>query len=290
MNTDVPEQDDTVTTRVKLSGESWEIQASLSVPAGPIRLRTMLPLVQSFADAVVGAVADAVEGQGRRISCKKGCGACCRQLVPISEVEARHLASLVEVLPEPRQSQVRARFAEAHRRLTDAGLLEKLRRRQEWEEGEGRAVGDAYFRQGIPCPFLEEESCSIHADRPIVCREYLVTSPAENCAKPTADTINRVRLPMKLWPALALFDDVGPEARFIRWVPLVLALDWVAEQPEDPAPRPGPELLRRFLKQLTAQDCAPLLPDTTGDAGSPQTDPATPPDPAAEDASCPQMP
>jgi Fe-S-cluster containining protein len=36
----------------------------------------------------------------------------------------------------------------------------------------------------MPCPFLEDESCSIHPDRPLVCREYLVTSPAELCAGP----------------------------------------------------------------------------------------------------------
>ncbi len=41
-----------------------------------------------------------------------------------------------------------------------------------------------YFHLGIACPFLEDESCSIHADRPISCREYLVTSPAVNCADP----------------------------------------------------------------------------------------------------------
>lgn len=286
MNSATPEQADTVTSRIKLSGENWEIQTSLTVPTGPIRLRAMLPLVQSFADAVVGATAEAVEGEGKRISCRKGCGACCRQLVPISEVEARHLAALVEALPEPRRSQVRARFDEARRRLAEAGLLETLRFRQEWAEGECHPVGEAYFRQGIPCPFLEEESCSIHPDRPIVCREYLVTSPAEQCARPRADSVNRVRLPMKLWPALALF-DTEPEARFIRWVPLVLALEWVAEQPEEPAPRPGPELLRRFFDYLTKQDCAPLPPDNTG---SPQTDPGTSPGPAAEGASCPPTP
>jgi hypothetical protein len=33
-----------------------------------------------------------------------------------------------------------------------------------------------YFLQGVACPFLEAESCGIHPDRPLACREYLVTS------------------------------------------------------------------------------------------------------------------
>jgi Fe-S-cluster containining protein len=273
MNSEIPKHAETVTARVKLSGESWELETSLSVPTGPIRLRTMLPLVQSFADAVVGAASGAAEEQGQRISCRKGCGACCRQLVPISEVEARHLAALVEAMPEPRRTQVRARFAEARHRLAETGLLEKLSRREQWQEGDGRSVGEAYFQQGIPCPFLEEESCSIHADRPIVCREYLVTSPAENCAKPRADTIQRVGLPMRLWPALALYDAVGPEERFIRWVPLVLATEWAAAHPEEPAPQPGPDLLQRFFDHLTSHKKVPWPPDDIG-----------------EDASCTQTP
>jgi Fe-S-cluster containining protein len=273
MNPDNAPQGETVTAHVTLAGESWELQTAVSVPTGPIQLRTMLPMVQSFADAVVGVAAKTAEEQGRRISCRKGCGACCRQLVPISEVEARHLAALVEAMPEPRRSRIQARFIEAGRRLAEAGLLEVLRHRQEWAEGQGRSVGSTYFQQGIPCPFLEEEACSIHPDRPIACREYLVTSPAENCARPSAETVDCVKLPMRLWPALALFDAVGPEERFIRWVPLVLAPEWVAAHPEEPDAQPGPELLRRFFDQLTAQKRVPW-----------------PPEDAGEDASCPQTP
>jgi Fe-S-cluster containining protein len=228
----------------------------------------MLPLVQSFANAVVGVATEAAEEQGRQISCRKGCGACCRQLVPIAEVEARNLAAVVEAMPEPRRSQVRARFTEARRRLTETGMLETLLRREEWQEGEGRSIGSAYFRQGIPCPFLEDESCSIHPDRPIACREYLVTSPAENCANPSAETVDCVKLPMRLWTALARFDAVGPEERFIRWVPLVLAPEWAAAHPEEPAPQPGPDLLRRFFDHLTSHKRAPWPPDDVGEDAS----------------------
>lgn len=262
-----------VTAQVKLAGESWELRTSLSVPTRPIQLRTMLPLVQSFANAVVGAAAEAAEQEGQKISCQKGCGACCRQLVPISEVEARHIAAVVEALPEPRRSQIRTRFAAAHRRLAETGMLETLLRREQWEEGEGRSIGTAYFQQGIPCPFLEDESCSIHPDRPIACREYLVTSPAANCANPSAETVACVKLPMRLWTALALFDAVGPHERFIHWVPLILAPNWAEANPQEPDPQPGPTLLRRFFDHLAARKQAPW-----------------PSDEAREEASCPQTP
>src|SRR5262249_8293966 len=173
-----------------------------------------------------------VEEQGPQISCKKGCGACCRQLVPLAPAEARHIRDLVNELPEPRRTEIRTRFAEARRQLEAAGLLEQLLHTDQWADGERRSVGLKYFQQRIPCPFLEEESCSIYADRPIVCREYLVTSPPENCTRPAAGAIQGVELPFKMWTALARFDTVPPSARCVRWVPLILAPEWGEAHPD----------------------------------------------------------
>src|SRR5262245_12443640 len=80
-----------------------EIKMSVTVPAGPTRLDDLVPLLQILSDNVVAAAEHDAERQGVCISCRKGCGACCRQLVPISPVEARHVARLVSDLPEPRR-------------------------------------------------------------------------------------------------------------------------------------------------------------------------------------------
>lgn len=247
---------ESVTASVELAGPEWQLRAKFTVPTGPTRLIQMLPLVQAFTDAVVDSAIKGVEAQGQRVSCTAGCGACCRQLVPISEVEARHVRDLIDGLPEPRRTEIRARFAEARRRLEEAGLLEKLLSRDRWTDGEGGSFGLRYFQQGIPCPFLEAESCSIYADRPVACREYLVTSPAENCARPTAETVECVKLPLKMWTAVARFDEAPPPARFIRWVPLILALEWAEEHAEEPPLRPGPDLLRELFEYLTGRQKA----------------------------------
>jgi Fe-S-cluster containining protein len=180
--------------------------------------------------------------------------------VPISEPEARRIRDLVEALPEPRRSTVRARFAEAHQRLEQAGLLETLRHPDQWATDRFNPVGLAYFGQHIACPFLEDESCSIHPDRPMACREYLVTSPAANCAHPSAETIDRVKMPKSVWSAVARLDPVAPSDRFIRWVPLILALEWVKSHPEEPPRRPAPELVCAFLEQLTGTAVEPPKP------------------------------
>jgi Fe-S-cluster containining protein len=227
------------------------LKAEVPVPAAATTPAALLPVFQAVTDAIVRAAVQAAEARGQTISCTKGCGACCRQLVPISATEARRLRDLVDQTPEPRRSALRARFADAVQRLEEAGLLEKLRPPEPLPREPRQVLGLEYFRQGIPCPFLEEESCSIHPDRPLICREYLVTSPAEHCARPSAQTVRCVPLPARVAAAVTRLDGGAP-AEPDRWVPLVLALEWAETHPADSARRPGPELVGQFLDHLVA--------------------------------------
>jgi Fe-S-cluster containining protein len=238
---------ETADIRLTIDGEPFELQ--ISVPSGPATPRQLLPVFRGLTELAVGIGVRKVEAEGRTVSCRKGCGACCRQLVPISETEARVLGHLVEAMPEPRRSEVRTRFAEALRRLDEADLLARLRDPGTSAGRDLRPVGLAYFALGMACPFLEDESCSIHPDRPLACREYLVTSPAEECARPTAETIRMVPLPAGFASAARAVDR-DPAAGGVGWVPLTLALEWAAAHPDDPEARPGPELLWEFFQRL----------------------------------------
>jgi len=245
-----------VTANVALSVGDTQMQFSVSVPKDAISRREIVPLARVLAKAVVDYAVRESEAAGKSISCKKGCGACCRQLVPISSTEARMIADLVESMPEPRRSAVRQRFAEARAKLEASGMWQKLEDRQNWATDGFQDIGIAYFHQGVPCPFLEDESCSIHPDRPITCREYLVTSPAANCAQPRRDTIDLVRIPLKVWTAVAKLDPIPPGSPYVPWVPLVMALDWAVENPQEPPSQPGPQLLEALLHSLTNKNAA----------------------------------
>ncbi|MBC7910182.1 MAG: YkgJ family cysteine cluster protein, partial [Pyrinomonadaceae bacterium] len=70
----------TGTVGLNISGERFEME--ITVPAAPTRARRMLPVFQSLADSLVGVGIKQAEAEGGTISCKKGCGACCRWLVP----------------------------------------------------------------------------------------------------------------------------------------------------------------------------------------------------------------
>jgi Fe-S-cluster containining protein len=243
----------TVTAQMVLTLSGVRVGVEITVPTRAVGLGELLPTFGSLAGTIVDQAERVEVAEGRAVSCRKGCGACCRQLVPIAEVEARRLRDLVEALPEPRRSEVLARFAEAGRRLEEAGLRDPILHREHLTRDQARSIGMDYFRLGIPCPFLEDESCSIHEVRPIACREYLVTTPAEHCARPSAESVRCVPLPGKASEALR---KVGATSG-APWVPLSLALDWVKDHPDNPPPRPGPEWVDEFIKHLVGREIPP---------------------------------
>ncbi len=259
-----PTCDTPISGRVVLVLDDESVEIELAVPGGNVAFEATLPILQQLTNFIVDRATGVAEAAGRTISCRAGCGACCRQLVPISQAEARALVRLVAEMPEPRRSEVRRRFEAALEALDAVGLLAAIDSARESETVSGVGeLGMRYFRQGIACPFLENESCSIHPDRPLICRQYLVTSPARNCEDPSAATIETVRLPVKPSQAWLLADCTDSQ---VAWMPLTYALTYDDQVPPQAPVRTAPDILRdvfsRFGEAGAVPDAAPQLNHT----------------------------
>lgn len=231
---------------INIAGET--VQFDVSVPEGPATWEDLLPFMRTLIAVGSEISQEYFAGQGKQISCRAGCGICCRQRVPVTEFEAHRLRRLVESFPEPRRSEILARFRAAEDRIRAAGESVQLDGATfSIEEMTKRAAN--YFRLMIPCPFLENESCSIYDERPLKCREYLVVSPAEYCGEPEGNQVVGLPLPVKVFlTALTLDNDSGSIQP--AWIPLTELLTWTDEhQPSDPK-RTGPELLHEFMSRL----------------------------------------
>ena len=220
----------TSTATLRLSVGALQIAHPITVPNAAVPAADVLPALQGLVNAVVTA-AEA----GQAISCRKGCGACCRQLVPISRTEGERLLALVEAMPKERRKEIKRRFAAAEAVLLPAGFGDRAGKSD-------RELSTSYFPLGVACPFLEDESCSIHADRPLICREYLVTSPAELCQSPVQEGVTPVAVPKVSLAARKLQDEKD------EWFPLALLMSWARTRPKTSARRTGPEWVQRFLK------------------------------------------
>ncbi len=181
-----------------------------------IRLSDFACHAMSLAEAIVGHEEALAKASDMAISCKKGCGACCRQVIPISPPEAFLLSERIINARTSEGSILEERFHESLERLKTNGM----------EEAPLIDQAGKYFQLGLPCPFLEEESCSIHLHRPLTCREQLVVSPADFCGEFPSYGIEPLSIPLSIQEA---FGEVAGELLGMGriMIPMIRLQAWV---------------------------------------------------------------
>ena len=237
---------------LRIDGEPLPVSAPQPPARG--RLDELLPAMQAIDNAAIGHAIRKAEAAGKQVTCAKGCSACCRaQPVPVTPPEAHALLLLVEAMPTPRRREVEARFADRVARLREAGLADGFLHRDPALDADGaRTLARDYFALGLVCPFLQDDACSIHPQRPFVCRQYLVTSDPALCADPFANPVDVV--PMPLQAATAML-SAASQAMAIpqHTVPLVLALEHARTHREALRQRVDAEpVFRHWLQALAS--------------------------------------
>ncbi len=237
--------------QIKLSVRGKPLEIQVSVPAKPVKPQRMLPVFQKLTNLFVEIGVEEAAKEGAEVSCQKGCGACCRQPVPLPEFEAYNIAEMVEKMPEPRRREIKKRFNEALEHFTKIGWIERFENCADYSQEERLEMFLDYFREGVPCPFLIDESCSIHQDRPLVCREYLVTSPPENCSNPTAQNIDMIKIPVAPSKKLFRFGQKKP-LDGLNVIPLIMSLKRAAEHPKNFPKKTGGDWMADFLQSISS--------------------------------------
>lgn len=235
---------------LRIDGDAVPITAPQ--PPARARLDELLPAQREIDNAAIGHAVRKAEANGKHVSCTKGCSACCRaQPVPVTPPEAYALLKLVEALPRQRRSEVEARFGERVQQLHDAGLADDfLERSPDLTQTHARELASRYFRLGLVCPFLVDDACSIHPQRPFVCRQYLVTSDPVLCADPFANPVDVIPMPLHAASAELAISNIA-YARPQHTVPLTLALEYArAHRGELERQFDAEPLLRAWLQAL----------------------------------------
>jgi len=240
---------DILSAELELNIGTEKKRFNIRVPENATNPQSILPFVQDVANEVINVAIVESENNGKKITCQKGCGACCSQLVPISETEIRYIAKMIKSMPKVKKQKLMHRFKEAKKAFEGAGLWDELMHPQTLPIERRREFGLAYFDVKQDCPFLEDGACSIHKDRPIACREYLVTSDPEFCNNPKEGKIDGVKVSNAPSNALGqLYDDDVNHTS--NWVPLIVAPFWQGEYSNLPTKRSGKDWVERFLKNL----------------------------------------
>jgi Fe-S-cluster containining protein len=249
------ENEDWVTGNIRINIGGQPLDLQMTVPAKPVKPQRMLPIFQQMANSFVGMTETAVKSAGGEISCRKGCAACCRQAIPLSEIEAYQITETVEAMPEPRRTEMKKRFETAWHHFADSGWFERLDESFKMPPEERNEIVVEYFNEKIDCPFLEDEMCSIHQTRPLACREYIVTSPAENCSHLSAETVRMVELPVKTSDTVRKISNSAElNSSPANFVPLVLALEWTRRKADEFPEKTGEQWMADFFRNLTKSE------------------------------------
>jgi len=99
-----------------------------------------------------------VSQNGKKIHCKKGCSWCCHQPVFALSYELEYLNDFVtRNFDQQKQKEVRKRANDKKQKLDSLSEKELMNSK-------------------VPCPLLENGSCSAYEARPMACRIYLSTN------------------------------------------------------------------------------------------------------------------
>src|SRR5258705_5109347 len=97
-----PKQRPTVRLQLRILGEPVAVEAPR--PPKRVRLDEVLPLLRDIDDRAVDLAVRRTEADGKTVSCRKGCSACCRaQPVPVTPPAANALLRLIAKLPDRRR-------------------------------------------------------------------------------------------------------------------------------------------------------------------------------------------
>jgi Fe-S-cluster containining protein len=216
------------------------------IPVADIQPSELVAPSQKVFDKIVD-----LELKDKSITCRRGCGACCRQLIPLSIPEAFFLWDMITSLPRDEKAEIGRKFDAISQAMDHAGL----------SSGSAHAlktknIDQVYFKLGMPCPFLENEQCSIYEHRPLVCRDYYVESRADNCKNPYNQELKKIKIERNVGSLIAAYSFRLYNMPKIP-VPLSRVPDWTKGHTALRAAKwPGAMMFQTIINGLNRVPCA----------------------------------
>jgi len=218
------------------------------------RLSDIIPLARMLSTKLTDTVLDRLHRNGEFSPCCKGCSACCNYLIPLSVPEAFRLREEVLAMPAEQGRALLQSCLDTAKRILDkkpkefdinelAGAESQIQISQ---------LGKWYAGLKLACPFLSDSLCTSYENRPVACREYIVTGSPLLCEVELTDESQIVQMPVSVLDCLGqLTADL--EQSNIEAVMLPLALPWAQENLErGERTWPAVTMVERFVEILQA--------------------------------------
>lgn len=222
------------------------VQFRIDVAAKQATLADMVPLARALSTKVALVVLDSLRENKKNVPCCKGCSACCSYLIPMSVPEVFRLREELSAMPTDYSSRILRSCLDTAERILDNKF------ESEDEQPKMNNVSEWYSGLEQACPFLSDELCTLYDQRPLACREHIITGQSFFCQPEHKGEPNVVPMPVSILEVMGKL-SAELEQSEIEAVMLPLAFAWA----EDNLHRaehtwPAVTMIKRFAEILKA--------------------------------------
>ena len=191
--------------KLSLINSRKEICIPLAFHKRTMTLKDLIPSARQICEATIKAISETYHQAGQPIACETcKTATCCRYLIGLSIPEAIYL---VDTLMQQMSLESDACIAQCRQRATFLdqaikSLNDSTPPLQQNIQHLSRKLQIWHAKNNLKCPFLKQKRCTIYQERPLVCRQWLITPNHEFCLATGVPAKCHIPLPVNLTDVL----------------------------------------------------------------------------------------
>ncbi len=198
----VPPAEDTEILHYELDFLGKTIQLDIALAKSSAKLSDIVPLARQLSSKFSIMTLEQLRKDGETIGCCKYCSACCKYLVPLSIPEAFRLNDEVMALPEQFRQQFTQSFVDAAEKILGNENKDFDLNESSANQLQVTQISKWYSDLQLSCPLLFDDLCTLYEQRPLACREHIVTDSADLCHIDSAGEPRVAPMPASILDAL----------------------------------------------------------------------------------------
>jgi len=227
------------------------VQFHINVAAKQATLADIVPLARRLSTKLTNLFLGSLRENGQSVPCRKGCSACCSYLIPLSIPEVFRLRGELLAMPaDYSRGILRACLDTAEKILDSRSQTTYLESFSESGQSQISQMSKWYAGLKLACPFLSDGLCMLYEQRPLACREHLITGSSFFCQPDHGGEPNVAAMPISVLEAVGQL-TAELEGLDIEAVMLPLAFPWAQNNlPRMDHTWPAVTMVERFFKIL----------------------------------------
>lgn len=235
----------------ELTVEGKTIPFAINVTAENATLADIVPAARKLSSKIAIAVRERITENNQSVPCQKGCSACCSSLIPLSVPEVFRLSEEFLAMPSERSNHLlRNCIATAEKILSKAKRTACMESFSKNAKTGTSQINKWYGDLKLACPFLCENLCVLYEERPLACREHIVTGSSDSCQNGRKCRPNVAAMPVSVLEAMGqLASEL--EGTDVEAIMLPFSLAWVQDNIDRAERRwPAKDMVLRFVEIL----------------------------------------